>query len=174
MTRWARPPRRGFSLVELMVAIMLSSILLMYVAGIWQSYARSAAFTVASARVSAEARIALAALKHDFGGSLEESPTGTPSAALLVGRLVTGGQLLLCYDMPPLNGQADWAAPDRVVTYSLDGDSLVRSVDGGAAFVISRHVQQFTPQRLASRTEIDLTLEHRNEQRQFTFIAQDQ
>jgi type II secretory pathway component PulJ len=157
-----------------MVAIFLSSMLLIYIAGIWQSYARSATFTVASARLSAEARIALAALKHDFGGSLEEAPTGQRTEARLVGRLVTGDTMMLCYDMPPLNGQADWAAPDRVVTYSLEGDSLVRTIDGGSAFVIARHVQQFTPSRLSNRTQIELVLEYRHERRRFTFIAQDQ
>lgn len=167
-------PRGGFTLVETAIAAMISSILLMSMAGIWQSFGRSVSTCVAESRLSNDSRLLLETLRQDFAGTLQEAPTGLVGEGRLVGRLVVGSELRLCYDVSPLNGVADWMTPDHVVIYSLTNSQLTRTLDSGEPFVVADHVTRFEPTRNVNTTRVEIDLESRGSTRALIVIGQDE
>lgn len=169
---------RGFSLVEVSVASGLMAFLAVLLSQTWTALGRPLAETAARARLAQEADLALAALSRDLGGSLSNSAgrIGAKSAWAYVGRLQPGGnQLWLCFDggSPP-NGIPDWAAPDAVISYEVDGDALVR-VDhlAGTSFVVARHVASLAVSSSGNECQITLTFVWRTHSQTYSLIAID-
>ena len=168
-------PPRGFTLLELMIATLLSSFLLLMIAGMWASLGRSAAGNLADCQIAADALMALDTFRRDLSGTLPGSSLGGKQQGRLVGRLIVGGnQLRLCYDGNPANGIADWGNPDRVVVYQLDAGRLVRTdVATGASFVVADSAEQFCVTDLGTGVRIALTLGRRRVCRTYTLVTRD-
>jgi prepilin-type N-terminal cleavage/methylation domain-containing protein len=167
--------RRGFSLIEIMIAAVLSTMLLLMVSNMWFSLGRSAAGNAADVALTAEARLAGESFRRDFSGCLPGAVTGTKRLGRFVGRMSPAGdQLLLCFDGSPANGTADWNAPDTVIEYSLQGDQLIRSdSQTGAEIVVADGVTSFDVEELSDGVRLDLTLQRRDISRTFNWITQD-
>lgn len=118
--------RRGFTLVELMTAGALTSLLLVLISTAWSGFGRPSAIAVARARIMHEANLALESLARDFSGSLVDEPLGTKESGRLVGRQARGDALILCYDGGELNGSPDWRLPDTVIQYRIVENQLLR------------------------------------------------
>jgi len=171
----SRTKQRAFSLVEVMIAAMLSAGLLVMVSGIWMGLGRAAAENIADSQMAGDAQLAMETLRRDLSGHLPGATSGRAEQGRLVGRLIVGGdQLKLCYDGGAANGAADWSSPDVVVDYDVDGSNLVRFDDTtGTAFVAATGVEQFLVSDLGSGVRIELTLRRRNNSRTYTFISRD-
>jgi prepilin-type N-terminal cleavage/methylation domain-containing protein len=167
---------RGFSLVELMIVTTMTGVLVIMISGFWTSFGRSLADGVAQARTAGEATLALETLRRDLSGHLPGAAAGSQPVGQYVGRLVTdgGARLMLCFDGAPANGNADWAAPDTVVTYEMQNGQLVRlDQQTGGTFVVADRVDQFQVLDQGDRLRIDLTVTFRDFTNTYTLIAQD-
>ena len=138
-------------------------------------FVRSATDIISQTQVVSAAQFALESFRRDLTGNLPENPNGTKLEGKMVGTLVTvDARLLLCYDGDPLNEIADWAAPDRVMVYEVQGGQLIRTdQQSGAAFVVANNVSDFTVTQLASGLRIELTFERGNFTRTYTLISED-
>jgi len=170
-TRLHRPA--GFTLVEVMIVGALMSFLVMLISGTWTGVGRSVVDAIARCRVSQEVNLATETLSRDFSGGLAEQATGPRKLGSMVGCLaVPGPELWLCYDGDPVNGVADWAAPDSVVTYTLQDNRLLRSnLQAGTAFVAAGNVEQMQLAEQPDGVTIDLTFKYRNVLQTYTFEA---
>ncbi len=167
---------RGFSLVELMVVAAMTSFLLLMMSGMWRAFGRSLIETSDQARLLCEADLAVETLRRDFCGYLPASDTGDLKAGKLLARLVIGGGsgILLCFDGPPANGVADWAAPDVVVSYVVQQGQLLRvNQQAGTVFVACEGVELFSAVEQADGVLIQLTVRRRDISRTYTFVVQD-
>lgn len=167
--------RRAFSLVEVIIAGLLSTFLMLMVSGMWFNLSRAMSENVADSSLSTEARFALETLSRDLGGYLPGDTTGEKAQGQLVGQIIAGAdRLLLCYDGAPANSTADWTSPDVVVEYTLNGDQLERTNnESGTLLIVARDVSGFVLTDLGSSIRIELTLERRDMVRTYTLIAQD-
>jgi prepilin-type N-terminal cleavage/methylation domain-containing protein len=167
--------RRGFSLVEVSVATLLSSLLLLMVSSVWFSFGRATRGNVADADLAAEARLTAEAFRRDFSGYRPDAAPGDKQLGRLVGRTIVGGErLLLCYDGAPINKSADWADPDRVVEYGVVEGQLQRiDSDTGATVVVADNVAGLAITDLGTGVRIELTLEQTDVQQTYTWITQD-
>lgn len=169
--------RSGFSLVEVMIAALLSGLLLMFAGDIWYEMARSYTHTVAETRIAAEARLMVETLRRDLSGALPELPLGYVEDGKLVGQMIASGELRLCYDGPSsgvFNGSADWMTPDRVVVYGQVGDQLIRTyLPTGAAFVVADGVESFNLVDQFDSIRIEVTLSQRDLQWTYTVTSMD-
>ena len=165
----------GFTLIEVMVVTSMMAFLSMLIAGIWTGLVRSATDIISQTQVVSAAQFALESFRRDLTGNLPENPNGTKFEGKMVGSLVTvDARLLLCYDGDPLNEIADWAAPDRVMVYEVQGGQLIRTdQQSGVAFVVANNVSDFTVTQLASGLRIELTFERGNFTRTYTLISED-
>jgi hypothetical protein len=130
---------------------------------------------VTRARLAQEANLALESLNRDLSGYLPGAGTGDKPRGRLVGRLAVGGtQLLLCFDGEPINDTADWAAPDAVISYQLQGDQLVRhNQQDGTNFTVAENVDDLQFTERIDGLDIQLTFRHRDVTKSFTIISQD-
>ncbi len=170
--------RRGFTLVEAAVGTGLFALLSYLICQAWAGLGRPAADVAARARVASEARLAVAALARDLGGSLAnpEGRLGVKELSRVVGRLQPGGtQLWLCLDGGTApNGTADWAAPDTVIIYEVQDRKLVRwDQTAGTTIVVARDVDSLSTQNLGDSVRIVLTLSYRTVSRTYTLVARD-
>ena len=169
--------RRGFTLVEVMVASGVMAVLAALISACWSGLGRPAVDLAERHRVVQEAHLAVASLARDLGGT-----PGGPDAA--IGRKEQGrfvawlqpgeSQLWLCYDGGEKpNGAADWGPPDTVIVYQKDSDSLVRyDQTADASFIVARHVETF--QAVPSgdtAVEIRLGFKYRTAAQSYTFVA---
>jgi type II secretory pathway pseudopilin PulG len=167
--------RRAFSLVEVLVVMFLLVLLTGLIAGAWSGLGRPVADVAAQSRLSIEANLAAASFARDLGGSLTDEPTGSDTALQFVGRMqLNGPTLWLCFDGDS-DETADWAIPDRVVTYSVQDGNLVRwNQYSGSTFVVARHLDEMQLADLGSgRLQIMLTFKYRSVERTYTLIARD-
>ncbi len=171
-----RRPTPGFSMIELMIVAAMTSFLLLMISGIWAAFGRALSDTAMQTRVLCEADIAVESLRRDLSGHLPSTTAGAMEDGRFVGRLVLAGgsQLMLCFDGPPVNGVADWASPDTVVSYEVQDGQLLRiDQQSGSAFVVSDGVEQFAVVDQADGVTIDLTIRRRDQSRTYTLEAQD-
>lgn len=160
----------------------LMSLLVLLISGAWAGLGKTAADVSARCRVAQEANLAAATLARDLGGSLPEKTTGQRESGRLVGRLVVDGpELWLCFD-GDADGQADWGAPDTVVTYQLDTEMtygtawkrLVRqNLETGSEFTAAANVEQMQLTEQIDAVKIDLTVQYRDVSRTYTIVAKD-
>ena len=171
--------RPAFTLLETLMVTGLTALLVLLLSAAWAGFGRPAANAVARCRVAQEASMAVAALSSDLGGYLADSPgrLGAKTLWPLVGRMQpAGNQLWLCFDGGTTpNGSADWASPDTVITYALQGTQLVRTNQStGATFVVANDVQSLSVQDLSGGLfEIQLTFSYRDVTQTFTLKARD-
>jgi hypothetical protein len=137
--RRARPTRRrGYIMIEMVVATLLATLLGTLLALACATFARPALEVEARARIEQEAILAAQSLACDFGGALADPPgqVGALAQSQFVDWDLSQGDVLL------LNFQGDQGVV--VVTYQLAGDRLVRSNSAsGVTTTIARHVTGF-------------------------------
>lgn len=141
ISRRSSSVRRGFSLLEVTVASMMAAAIVVLAASVAVDMARGMAGNIVETQVAAEARLAIESIRRDFSGTCPEEHTGDRDQWRLVGRLIPSPtELRLCFDADK-DASADWIAPDRVVTYSLSNNQLVRTdALSGAQYTVARHV----------------------------------
>ena len=120
--------------------------------------------------------LAVDCLARDLGGSLgsAEGRLGFKQQGALVGWLLPGnGQLWLCFDGgAEANGTADWAAPDTVIVYMLDGDRLIRwDQMANTTFVAARNLQAMDLSLLGNELQIGLSFACQDVTRRCTLTA---
>lgn len=150
--------RRGFSLLEVTIGAMMAGAVAIMASGVAFDVTRHLADNIAETQVAAEARLAIESFRRDFGGSSPDLRTGERNQWRLVGRLVPSvDELRLCFDADQ-DASADWIAPDRVITYSLDGNRLVRSdAISGDVFTVARFVDDV--QFVVAGGRIDISID---------------
>ena len=166
----------GFTLMETTVVSVLMTVLAIVLSSAWTGFERPTISVIARARLAREMALAVDCLARDLGGSLgnAEGRLGAKQRGAFVGWLLPGnGQLWLCFDggAPP-NGAADWAAPDTVIVYMLDGDQLVRwDQMANTTFVAARNLEAMDLSLLGDELQINLTFTCRDVTRQCTLTA---
>ena len=99
---------------------MLAAMVAVMASGVAFDVSRHFADNIAESQISTEARLAIESLRRDFGGCCPDTNLGDRSQWRLVGRMIPSTrEIRLCYDADR-DATADWVAPDRVVTYSLN------------------------------------------------------
>jgi prepilin-type N-terminal cleavage/methylation domain-containing protein len=174
-TRRVQP--HGFTLVEVLIVSVLMAFLAMLLAETWSGLGRPFVEMSVRSRLASEASHARAALARDLGGCLSNNAgrIGGKLDAAFVGRLQPGGsQLWLCFDGGATpNGTADWAAPDTVISYEVDGTALVRrDQTAGTSFIVAQNVGSFIVEDLGAECQITLTFVYRNTSQTYLMIAQ--
>jgi hypothetical protein len=137
----AAHPRRGYSLIETMVASILAALLGILLALSCASFGRSALEVESRARIAQEGILAAQSLACDFGGFLADSPgrAGDLTQYAFTSWDVSQANLLILYY------QGTTGTDVIVVTYQLSGDQLVRSnQSSGVSTTIARHVTEFS------------------------------
>jgi len=172
-TRARRRRLNGFTLLEVMVVSVAMGLLVLVLSGAWSGLGRPSADALVRCRVAQEANLAAASLARDFGGSLPDQTTGRKQSGWLVGLLVVDdSQLWLCFDGEPVNGVADWASPDTVITYEVQDDRLIRSnQQTETTFPVASNVEQMQLSQQAEEVEIELTFTYRDITRTYTIIG---
>jgi len=133
--------RRGFSLIEISIASILSAILVLMASGVAVDVSRHMAANILETQVAAEARLAIESFRRDFSGSSLDVQTGDRAEGRLVGRMIPQpSELRLCFDADQ-NATADWFAPDRVIVYMVDDNQLIRTDQvSGNTYTVARWV----------------------------------
>ncbi|SIO12548.1 hypothetical protein SAMN05444166_2587 [Singulisphaera sp. GP187] len=122
--------RKGFSLVELMVACVISVGLIAIMVSMTASFERSASEVIARCELAQEADFAMARLADDLRGFSSTRPeTRTLFMAPEELQLIFG---------------------DRTITYSVQNETLIRSVDPGAEpdLIVAHHLQHLQALRI--------------------------
>ncbi len=123
--------RGGASIVEMMIAGMLGLVVLTVGVNLCQWVGRAAAQARARDRGVHELKMATDMIAKDLG------------MAVAV-QAASGDRLRIAIDGPPLDGTTYWAAPDRVISYQLTGDGLVRHDElSDERFVVARPFETF-------------------------------
>jgi hypothetical protein len=141
--RIGRPthPRRGYSLIETMVASILAAFLGILLALSCASFGRSAVEVESRARITQEGILAAQSIACDFGGFLADAPgrTGTLTQYSFSSWDVSEGNVLILYF------QGTTGSDVIAITYQLSGDQLIRSnSSNGVTTTIARNVTAFT------------------------------
>ncbi|MEN6458373.1 MAG: hypothetical protein ABFC63_05535 [Thermoguttaceae bacterium] len=118
--------RRGFTLIEVMLASGLTVFLAIVLSTAWVALSRPTAELIAWSQLFQEVDMAVASLARDLGGSLPDNGLGGKTQGrLLACKRVSdsGDHLWLCYDggTSP-DGVAVWSSPtdDTTVEYYVD------------------------------------------------------
>jgi len=172
-----RNRRRGFTLVEMIIASMLATLLGMLLAGACVTFGHPALEVDSRARITQEAILATQSLACDLGGFLADSP----------GRTGNLGQYQFAdppWDLsqgnPPgtvllLNFQGASSGGLIVISYQLQGNLLVRSNSStGVATTIAKYVTGFTVEQdpgNANNVLITLTIAYRYFTTTYSLIA---
>jgi prepilin-type N-terminal cleavage/methylation domain-containing protein len=172
-----RSRRRGFSMMEMIVASMLAALLGILLAQASVTFGRPALEVEARARITQESILAAQSLACDFGGFVADSPgrTGTLSQYQFadppwdVSQGTPPGTVLL------LNFQGLSPADPIVITYQLQGNLLVRSNSStGVTTTIANYVTGFTALQdpdNASYVQISITIAFRYFSATYTLIG---
>lgn len=150
--------RRGFSLLEITIASILAAVVVLMASGVSIDISRHMAANIAEAQVAAEARLAIESFRRDLGGSDLDGNLGDRSEGRLVARMIPStNELRLCFDANQ-DASADWVAPDRVVTYTVDQGNLIRSDQlSGTSFTVARHIDSV--EFIANSGQIDIIID---------------
>jgi prepilin-type N-terminal cleavage/methylation domain-containing protein len=172
-----RHRRSGFTLVEMIIASMLATLLGMLLAGACVTFGRPALEVEARARITQEAILATQSLACDLGGFLADGPGRTgnlgqyqfvdPAWDLSQGN--PPGTVLL------LNFQGATSGDLIVISYQLQGNLLVRSNSStGVATTIAKYVTGFVVEPdpgNASNVKITITIAFRYFTTTYTLIG---
>lgn len=158
----AQPPRpksrAGFSLLEVTIATMMGTFVVTMAAGITWDISRHLADNIAETRVALEARLAIESFRRDFGGYVPDYFHDEIYEWRLVGVMIpSNDELRLCFDHE-LDASADWADPDRVVTYTLVAGRLLRTdAETGVTVTVANNVTGI--QYAVDGNEIDISID---------------
>ena len=146
----SRRPEGGFTLLEMLVASMLTILLALIVGRSWVHLSGGLGDCSARASAAQELRLALSSLSRDLGSTLTFT-------------LFDDDRVLLCVDggdQP--DGLAQWGEPDVVVEYVLrDGQLVRRLVQDGREFIVADGVESLTLRSLANGKTLELTIRTR-------------
>ena len=176
MHRIHKTERAAFTLVEMLLVSTLMTVLAMLLTVTWSAFGRPLTDAATRSRISEEACLAAASLARDFGGNLASSDgrLGFPANGQLIGRMQPGDTVLrLCYDGGNrADGLAEWADPDTVISYQVQGGSLVRwDENAGTSFVVARYVDSMQLVDQGNGVEIKLTFIYRGTTRTYTLVG---
>lgn len=165
--------RRGFTVVEMTFVAGLMSLLLLVISTAWSAMGKPSVDAIRQCHVAQEANIALQSLSRDFGGSIAEHSIGKLELGSYVGSaIVDGSELQLCFDGAPVNGTADWAAPDTVIVYEVQDNQLIRSNSSrGTTITIADDIQEMNLSKQGDQLTIELTFSFRDVRRTYTLIG---
>jgi hypothetical protein len=165
MTRPARRARlirrRGYIMIEMVVAALLATLLATLLGLACATFARPALEVEARARIAQEAILAAQSLACDFGGFLADPQgrTGDLSQFQFLDWDLSHGDTLL------LNFRGAGAQDVIVVAYELQGDRLVRSNSAtGVTTTVAGHVTGFAvapDPNNANQAQIQVTISYR-------------
>jgi Tfp pilus assembly protein PilW len=133
--------RRGYSLIETMVASILAAFLGILLALSCASFGRTALQVECRARIAQEGILAAQSLACDFGGFLADAPgrTGTLAQYSFTNWDASQPEVLAIYFQG--TGPSDVIA----ITYQLSGNQLVRTNSStGVTTTIARYVTAFS------------------------------
>ncbi len=161
--RRASSARRGFTLIEIVVASGLGALLAAVLASVWSGLGRPLVDASIRARLAQEATLAIATLAHDFSGSLstDGNELGALNHGKLVGRMdLNNGSLRLCFDGGDSpDGIADWGSQryrDRLRHSRWPAGAHRRK--GGTTFVAANCAQLLEVSDVPGGVQIKLTL----------------
>jgi prepilin-type N-terminal cleavage/methylation domain-containing protein len=171
---FARPHRSGFSLLEITIASIISALVVLMASGVAVDVSRHMAANILETQVAAEARLAIESFRRDLGGSSPDVQLGDRAEWRLVGRLIPHSrELRLCFDSDQ-DATADWVAPDRVITYSLDGDQLIRTdLSTGNVYTVARWIDDVEFATAANEIRIIIDFEAGDFTETYTFATSD-
>ena len=154
-----RSPRDGFSLLEVMIASTMASFVVAFAAAVSMDIGKGFIAGIADARIVTEFRLLGETLRRDFSGSLPEIRTGGPKQWRLVGRqLVSDQELRLCFDSDD-DGSVNWVGSDRIITYWIDGEQLIRSDSvSGADFIACHNISELEFSLGSGHLHIDIEI----------------
>ena len=165
--------RKAFSLLEVTVAAMMSSLVVVLASAVAVDISRGFTEGIAQSRIATEFRIMTGTLQRDFAGSLPEARTGAVKQWRWVGlQVVSDTELRLCFDADQ-DGSVDWL-DDRVITYLLDDGQLVRNDSfSGTDFVVAENISflRFSIDSGTIITDFEISLGGFNEA--FTYVTAD-
>ena len=166
--------RAGFSLLEVTIGSLMAAMIAVMASGVAFDLTRHMADNIAESQVSSEARLAIESFRRDFGGCCPDATTGDRSTWRLVGRMLpTTRELRLCFDSGR-DATADWVAPDRVITYSLDGDQLIRTDSiSGTVYTVARYVEDIDMVASANEITISIDFQLGDFVETYTFVTRD-
>ncbi|MFI5454621.1 MAG: PilW family protein [Isosphaerales bacterium] len=170
---------RGFTLVEMIIASMLASLLGMLLAGACITFGRPALEVESRARITQEAILATQSFACDLGGFLADSPGRTLSLSQYqfdvspwdVSQGTPPGTVLL------LNFQGASSGHPIVITYRLQGNLLVRSNSStGVVTTIAKYVTGFSVEQdpdpnYPKNVKITITIAYRSFTTTYTLIG---
>lgn len=172
--------RSGFTLVEMVVAGFLMAFLATLLAAIWRGISLPALDAASRCRVAQEANLAVAALTKDLGGCLSDSSgrLGQQGDTVWVGRMEPSSTWLrLCFHGgPDVNYTPQWTAPDTIISYLYQDNTLVRwDENAGTTVPIATGLTAFSvvPLELGNGVTISMTFTDRDVSLTYTFIALD-
>jgi len=129
--RRAMRARGGFTLMEMLIVGLLGTLVVTFMSNATRWYTHSMLDLHASAQLGSELKIATEAIAQDFGRSISAQTTD-------------GSDLEFNYDT---NGDstAQWAAPDTVIQYKVQGGVLLRrDLTAGTEIAMARHITALT------------------------------
>jgi hypothetical protein len=163
--------RRGFSLLDAVLASFLATLLGMLLAMSCATFGRPALEVDARARITQEGILAAQSIACDLGGFLADAAgrTGTPSQYKFSGWDLSQGNVLI------LNFQGASPTNPIVITYQQSGDQLVRyDSETGVTTSIAKYVTGFSvapyPDN-ASQALIEFTVSFRYFTATYTLIG---
>ncbi|TWU08185.1 hypothetical protein Pla52n_07670 [Stieleria varia] len=145
------------SLLEVTIGSMMVAVITVTASSVAVDMTRHIAGSIRQTRVVAEARLAIESLRRDFGGASLDDSQGDRVLGQLVGRrIASADELQLCFDGDG-DAHPDWLGPDRVITYSLVDDQLIRTDSTTAtSFVVAQHVESVNFEPMAGEIEIQI------------------
>lgn len=165
--------RRGFTIVEVTVVIMLTTFLAVMLSSAWVGLSRPAVEIAAWGQLFQEMDVAVASLARDLGGSQpdykdsDNLPGDKRQGVLLACRAANdalGNHLQLCFDggTSP-DGATGWDAPtdDTVIDYYVDsasGSLLRLNQKTNTTFTVAKNVTGITVASYdATHLQVDLS-----------------
>jgi type II secretory pathway component PulJ len=166
-----RGVRRGFSLVETMLASVLATLLGVLLAMSCATFGRPALEVEARARLTQEGILAAQSIACDLGGFLTDNSgrTGTATQYVFFGWDLSQGNALV------LNYYGATTSDLVVITYQLNGNQLVRyNSTSGVTTTIANYVTAFSVEpnpNNASQALIQITIAFRYFNSTYTLIG---
>jgi hypothetical protein len=166
------PRRRAITVVEVSLVAALTAFLVLMISAAWTGLGRATTETQVRCQLAQEARLVAQALRRDLGGYQPEGMDGDKLRYRVVGLSAGDGtELRICYDMDA-DAAADWAWPDEVVRYCVDGERLVRRRESNSSqFTVAGHVSGWEVNQEADGVRIHLTMAYRNITTTHTMVA---
>lgn len=176
--------RRGYTLIEMVIASALTTLLGILLAATWSMFGRPALDVEARARITREAMLAAEALAGDLSGYPPDAAgqQGSLKQGVFVDWMVPEPSKLRLdfHGVGAPEGVAQWGLPDRVITYQVQDvgtgrGRLVRwDETGGITTTIAEHVTALTvtpDPSYPNQVQIQITLSYPNYPNYRTFTA---